>query len=100
MNSPFLTDKRLDAGTGLDWLGRGACRYEDPELFFPVAAAGPGLVQVAAAKAVCARCAVRETCLRFALEAGQDHGVWGGMSEEERRAIRRARRDPRVRVAG
>jgi WhiB family redox-sensing transcriptional regulator len=38
--------------------------------------------------------------LRFALEASQDHGVWGGMSEEERRAIRNARSNQAGRLAG
>lgn len=87
MNVPTI------AYAGLDWLDLGACRDEDPDLFFPITSAGPGLAQVAAAKAVCARCVVREPCLRFALEARQDHGVWGGLSEEERRAIRAERRD-------
>lgn len=95
MNVPVVV-----AHKGLDWLDAGACRDEDPDLFFPVASAGPGLVQVAAAKAVCARCAVRERCLRFALAASQDHGVWGGMSEEERRAIRLAQGDHAERLAG
>lgn len=74
-----------------DWRAQAACRTEDPELFFPIVQAGPGLVQVARAKTVCARCEVRTECLRFAVETGQDHGVWGGTSEEERRALRRAR---------
>jgi WhiB family redox-sensing transcriptional regulator len=94
MNSPALADRKLD------WLDLGACRDEDPDLFFPITSAGPGRQQVAAAKAVCARCAVRQACLRFALEARQDHGVWGGMSEEERRAIRNARGDQAERLAG
>jgi WhiB family redox-sensing transcriptional regulator len=88
------------ADQGRGWLDLGACRDEDPDLFFPIASAGPGLAQVAAAKAVCARCAVRETCLRFALDAGQEHGVWGGMSEEERLMIRRAHYDQAERLAG
>jgi WhiB family redox-sensing transcriptional regulator len=94
MNSPALAYRKLD------WLELGACRDEDPDLFFPIASAGPGRAQVAAAKAVCARCAVRQACLRFALEVSQDHGVWGGMSEEERRAIRNARSNQAERLAG
>lgn len=74
-----------------DWRSLGACRHEDPELFFPVVPTGPGLVQIDRAKAVCARCEVRAECLRFAVETVQDHGVWGGTSEEERRALRRVR---------
>jgi WhiB family transcriptional regulator, redox-sensing transcriptional regulator len=66
-----------------DWRAQGACRREDPELFFPVAHR---------ARAICRRCPVRAECLSFALETVQDHGVWGGTSEDERRALRRNRR--------
>ncbi|MGY3684394.1 hypothetical protein ACVWXU_008017 [Streptomyces sp. TE33382] len=53
-------------------------------------------MQTADAKAVCANCPVREPCLRWALENGQDSGVWGGLGEDERRALkRRARRRAR-----
>jgi WhiB family transcriptional regulator, redox-sensing transcriptional regulator len=74
------------------WAAQAACRHADPELFFPVTPAGPSLVQLARAKKVCARCPVRTPCLEFALETGQDFGVWGGASEQERRAMRRSRR--------
>ena len=84
-----------------DWRELSACRQEDPDLFFPLVPTGPGLVQIERAKAVCARCQVRAECLRFAMETVQDHGVWGGTSEEERRALRRARnRRPAVHRAG
>jgi WhiB family redox-sensing transcriptional regulator len=43
---------------------------------------------VEAAKAVCAMCPVRPECLTWALATGQDAGVWGGTSEEERRVMR------------
>jgi WhiB family redox-sensing transcriptional regulator len=46
------------------------------------------LLQIAEAKAVCAACPVRIDCLGYALETGQDAGVWGGTSEKERREIR------------
>jgi WhiB family transcriptional regulator, redox-sensing transcriptional regulator len=72
------------------WLDRGACRSEDPEMFFPVTGSGPGLVQIARAKAVCRRCSVQEQCLAYALDTRQAHGVWGGLSEDERRALRTA----------
>jgi WhiB family redox-sensing transcriptional regulator len=77
-----------------DWRRRAACRDEDPDLFFPVGTAGPALGQLAEAKAVCQRCAVASSCLAWALESGEDAGVWGGMSEGERRALkdRNARR--------
>ena len=67
-----------------EWLDAGACRSEDPELFFPITASGPSARQIAAAKAVCQRCGVRSECLHYALESRQSYGVWGGTSEEER----------------
>lgn len=72
-----------------DWRKRAVCRSEDPELFFPVGTSGPAVLQVEQAKAVCRRCSVSDDCLKWALDTGQDAGVWGGMSEEERRAIQR-----------
>jgi WhiB family transcriptional regulator, redox-sensing transcriptional regulator len=72
-----------------DWRYEASCREVDPELFFPVGTSGPALLQIAEAKAVCRRCPVSTECLRWALESGQDAGVWGGLSEDERRAIKR-----------
>jgi len=74
-----------------DFRHRAVCRDEDPELFFPVGTSGPAVEQEAEAKAVCHRCPVAAECLAFALETGQDHGVFGGMSETERRQLRRRR---------
>jgi WhiB family transcriptional regulator, redox-sensing transcriptional regulator len=77
-----------DPATGSSrWMSRGACQHEDPELFFPIAAVGPALDQVSAAKAVCRRCMVRPRCLIFGLETRQD-GIWGGTTSEERRTMR------------
>jgi WhiB family redox-sensing transcriptional regulator len=56
------------------------------------------VLQVEQAKAVCRRCSVIEDCLQWALDSGQDAGVWGGMSEEERRTVKR-RGGMRVRAA-
>ncbi len=72
-----------------DWRHRAACRDEDPELFYPVSENGPGALQVEDAKAVCFRCSAREQCLNWALDNGQDFGVWGAMSADERRALKR-----------
>jgi WhiB family transcriptional regulator, redox-sensing transcriptional regulator len=83
----------------MDWRHRAACRDEDPELFFPIGNTGPALLQIEEAKAVCMRCEVREACLRWALESGQDHGVWGGLSEDERRALKRRTARARARMA-
>jgi WhiB family transcriptional regulator, redox-sensing transcriptional regulator len=77
------------SGRSPGWMPRGACQGEDPELFFPIAATGPALAQVLAAKAVCFRCAVRAACLSYALATGQA-GIWGGTTQEERHAMRRS----------
>lgn len=79
-----------------DWRHHAECREEDPELFFPLGNTGPALAQVEEAKAVCRRCPVIDSCLTWALASGQDSGVWGGLSEDERRAIKRraARNNP------
>lgn len=68
---------------------RAACADEDPELFFPIGDTGPALLQAEEAKAVCRTCLLMESCLRDALERGEDAGVWGGLSEKERRSLRR-----------
>ena len=73
------------------WRDHARCRDTDPELFFPVGTTGTALVQIQRAKQVCLECAARVECLDFALTTNQDSGVWGGLSEEERRAIRRQR---------
>ncbi|GAA1080328.1 WhiB family transcriptional regulator [Pseudonocardia alni] len=83
----------------MDWRHDAICRDEDPELFFPVGTSGPALMQIAEAKSVCRRCPVTESCLQWALESGQDAGVWGGMSEDERRALKRRSARPRARTA-
>jgi WhiB family transcriptional regulator, redox-sensing transcriptional regulator len=81
----------------LTWRDRAACLSLDPELFFPIGNTGPALVQTQEAKAVCRRCEVVESCLSWAVESGQEAGVWGGLSEDERRALKR--RDARARRA-
>ena len=66
-----------------DWMSRAACRGEDPELFFPIPAAGPAPAQIRAAKAVCDGCPVQAICLCYAVVTSQD-GIWGGTTREER----------------
>lgn len=85
----------------MDWRHRSACLEEDPELFFPIGNTGPAIAQIEEAKTICRRCDVMETCLKWALDNGQDAGVWGGMSEDERRSLkRRTARTTRTRRAG
>jgi WhiB family redox-sensing transcriptional regulator len=78
------------------WWARAACASADPELFFPISYSGPALRQVARAKAICARCPIRQECLRYAVDAGSIQGVWGGMTEGERQRL--AGREGRARV--
>ena len=73
----------------MDWRDRAACRSEDPELFFPVGDGAPALLQIAEAKAVCRRCPVVAECLTWALESGQGYGVWGGLTPDGRRELKR-----------
>lgn len=70
----------------LDWKERAACRTLDTSLFFPESESDAG-----PAKEVCAQCPVREACLEFALLTRQHDGVWGGLTETERRRLRRRR---------
>jgi len=58
----------------------------DPDLFFPERGAS-----TREAKEVCRGCEVRIDCLEYALQNGEKFGIWGGMSERERRRIRRQR---------
>ncbi|MDP9342585.1 MAG: WhiB family transcriptional regulator [Actinomycetota bacterium] len=87
----------------MEWVHRARCKDEDPELFFPIGNTGPAAQQIDVAKGICVTCEVRPECLDWAIATGQDAGVWGGLSEEERRAVRRARKRQatgRVAVAG
>jgi WhiB family redox-sensing transcriptional regulator len=69
------------------WRQQAACRGLDPQIFYP------GTDDEAEmAKAVCGLCAVRETCLEYALTVREKDGIWGGCTERERRRIIRQRR--------
>lgn len=83
--------KKVNTVVTKDWRHRAACRDVNPELFFPLgdvftkAEAG----QLRQAKAVCRSCPVRAECLAWAIGSGLTHAVAGGMTEDERRAVRR-----------
>lgn len=72
------------------WRQAAACRSADPELFFPVSSRGCSREQEERAKAVCRTCAVRRQCLQYALAMKEPYGVWGGMTEAERRRAPRS----------
>jgi WhiB family redox-sensing transcriptional regulator len=69
------------------WRQYARCLGADPELFYPSADD-----EAAAAKRVCAVCPVREPCLDHAIIAREKQGVWGGLTEKERRRLIRQRR--------
>jgi WhiB family redox-sensing transcriptional regulator len=69
-----------------EWHQYANCLGVDPDLFFPERGAS-----TREAKEVCRGCIVREDCLEYALANGEKFGIWGGMSERERRRIRRQR---------
>ncbi|MFA3842974.1 WhiB family transcriptional regulator [Streptomyces aureus] len=73
------------AGSQETWWDRAACRATDPEELFVEGAAQSG------AKRVCTTCPVKTECLAHALDQRIEHGVWGGMTERERRALLRRR---------
>ncbi len=75
------------AAQGQQWRLAAACRSADPDLFFPVSSAGRSVEQVTQAKKICSGCPVQPDCLGFALRTRQPHGVWGGLTEQERSLI-------------
>jgi len=68
----------------LAWADAGSCTNADPDLFFPQ----PG-TDTSYARSICRGCPVRIQCLDYALQSGQKHGIWGGMTESQRRRLRR-----------
>jgi WhiB family redox-sensing transcriptional regulator len=68
-----------------DWQERALCAQTDPEAFFPEKGGS-----TKEAKRICSRCPVRAECLDYALAHDERFGVWGGLSERERRHLRRA----------
>lgn len=75
----------------LEWQAQGACRGRDERVFFAPDTAGEPraerLRRLVAAKRVCASCPVRELCRSYALENQEEFGVWGGLSEIERKHL-------------
>lgn len=81
-----MQDPPVDVVADKSWQAYANCLGVDPDLFFPERGAS-----TKEAKAVCQGCVVREECLEYALANGEKFGIWGGMSERERRRIRRQR---------
>ncbi len=85
VREPMSVTDDAEAGTQ-EWHQYANCLGVDPDLFFPERGAS-----TREAKEVCRGCVVREECLEYALVNGEKFGIWGGMSERERRRIRRQR---------
>ena len=78
----------------MGWQTRAACRDTDPELFFPPTEddTSPAVARhLMAVGPVCRSCPVATECLRWALDTGQDFGLWAATTPTDRRAIRRQR---------
>jgi len=67
-----------------NWLDQARCRGLDPEQFFV-----RGMAQARPALRICERCVVKDECLSYALDNEIDFGVWGGLTERQRRAYAR-----------
>jgi WhiB family redox-sensing transcriptional regulator len=72
-----------------EWWGLAACRDAEPEVFFPISATTASRDTVQRAKAVCSSCPVQSQCLSYALRHRQEQGIWGGLTEDERRLLSR-----------
>jgi WhiB family redox-sensing transcriptional regulator len=81
-----MTDTHALAELDSAWPAHALCQGVNPDLFFP-----PRGGDTREAKQVCAVCPVRVECLDYALELGEKFGIWGGLSERERRKIRHDR---------
>lgn len=91
-----LTSKRANRFTAADWDDPHWHRYarcSDVHCshFFPVGKTGEAITKIDDAKRFCGPCPVQEVCLEYALQTNQSSGIWGGRSEDERRAIKRKR---------
>ena len=68
----------------LPWAEEALCAYVDPDVFFPEKGGSSR-----EAKRICAQCSVRDECLEYALANDERFGIWGGLSERERRRLKR-----------
>ncbi|MCX5046683.1 WhiB family transcriptional regulator [Aldersonia sp. NBC_00410] len=77
-------DPGFPIAIGEEWVDHAICPQTDPDAFFPEKGGS-----TREAKAICRLCPVREACLAYALDNGVRHGIWGGLSERERRRLQR-----------
>ena len=85
LREPYAAVEPLDeAAEEPDWQERALCAQTDPEAFFPEKGGS-----TREAKRICSGCEVRAECLEYALANDERFGIWGGLSERERRRLRR-----------
>lgn len=73
------------------WERKPACATADPRVFFPEDADGNPIEdgpEADTARRVCARCSLRDQCLKYAVRVGMPAGIWGGLSTGEREQLR------------
>jgi WhiB family redox-sensing transcriptional regulator len=87
--------RRLTSAETGHWQDDGNCAGANQDIFFP----GRG-EDFTAGKAVCEKCVVKEKCLEFAFKNGEKFGIWGGMTERERKRIRKQRKDTAASIIG
>jgi WhiB family redox-sensing transcriptional regulator len=73
----------------MDWRDKASCLTVDPEHFFSVGNTGPAVEQIDCAKSARSNCPVTQYCLQHAMDTNQDSGIWGELSEDEHRALKR-----------
>jgi WhiB family redox-sensing transcriptional regulator len=78
-------DMVMPSAGDLEWQERALCAQTDPEAFFPEKGGS-----TREAKRVCTTCDVRVDCLEYALKNDERFGIWGGLSERERRRLKKA----------
>ncbi|MFB7453497.1 WhiB family transcriptional regulator [Streptomyces sp. NPDC056194] len=86
-----VTSTYAPTSTAAPERSRPACAGQDPDIFFPDGDLGPTHPQITEAKQICARCPLLQSCLQDALERGEEHGVWGGLSTNERHELKARR---------
>ncbi|QEO08609.1 WhiB family transcriptional regulator [Protaetiibacter larvae] len=86
LGMPGLRPATVDDDNPLAWQTDSLCAQTDPEAFFPEKGGS-----TRDAKRICSGCSVRAQCLQYALENDERFGIWGGLSERERRKLRRGR---------
>jgi WhiB family redox-sensing transcriptional regulator len=82
--TPLMVGVLGEADDEHDWQERALCAQTDPEAFFPEKGGS-----TREAKRICSGCEVRAECLEFALAHDERFGIWGGLSERERRRLKR-----------